>query len=83
MRESGLDPPGADVRGAPVGQVRDLDDVARARRVHDLAAADVDADVVERVEEDEVAGLQLVAGDRDAFPYCAAAKWGSEMPSWL
>ncbi len=38
----------------------DLHDVARVRCVHELAAADVDADVAEAVEEDEVAGLQLV-----------------------
>ena len=56
-----LDPAGADVRGAPVGQVRDLDDVAGARRVHDLSAADVDPDVVQGVEEDEVTRLQQVA----------------------
>ena len=39
----------------------DLHDVAGVRRVDELAAADVDADVAEAVEEDEVARLQLVA----------------------
>ena len=45
---------------------RDLHDVARVRRVDELIAADVDADVSEAVEEDEVAGLELRAGDADA-----------------
>jgi hypothetical protein len=31
------------------------------RRVHELAAPDVDPDVAETVEEDEIAGRQLVA----------------------
>ena len=42
-------------------EARDLHDVARVRRVDELAAADVDPDVAETVEEDEVAGRQLVA----------------------
>ena len=56
------DPAGADVaRRVPAFvEARDLDDVAGVRRVHELAAADVDADVAEPVEEDEVARLQLV-----------------------
>ena len=56
------DPAGADVgRRVPAGHARDLHDVAGVRRVDELAAADVDADVAETVEEDEVAGLELVA----------------------
>jgi hypothetical protein len=35
-------------------------------RVDELAAADVDADVAETVEEDEVAGLEIRLRDRDA-----------------
>src|SRR3954451_20007774 len=47
--------------------VRHADDVAGRGRVHHLAVADVDAHVADRaVEEDQVAGLQLVAGDRRA-----------------
>ena len=43
---------------------RDLDDVAGPRRVDHLAAADVEPDVVEvGVEDDDVAGLQLVPAD--------------------
>src|SRR3954468_8352513 len=41
------------VRGVVTAQARDLDDVARVRRVHELATADVDADVAEPVEEDQ------------------------------
>ena len=62
-----------DAAGADVGrrvpalvEARDLDDVAGVRGVHELAAADVDADVAEPVEEDEVARLQLVLRDRRA-----------------
>ena len=47
-------------------EARDLDDVACVRRVDELAAADVDPDVAEAVEEDEVARLELVARDGDA-----------------
>ena len=36
------------------------------RRVDELAAADVDADVAEAVEEDEVAGLEIAARHRHA-----------------
>src|ERR671919_236521 len=41
---------------------RDLHDIARVRGVDELVAADVDAHVPQTVEEDEVAGLDLVAG---------------------
>ena len=47
---------------------------AGARRVDEVAVADIDADVREappqRVEEDEVAGLQLVALDGDEAGRC-------------
>src|SRR6185437_9660908 len=59
--------PSADADGAVVAGVaveaRDLDDVAGVRRLHELAVADVDAHVAVAVEEDEVAGLELVARD--------------------
>src|SRR5438270_529661 len=43
-----------------VRQARDLDDGARVRRVDELAAADVDADVADvGLEEHEVAGLEV------------------------
>ena len=52
--------------GHPVpGECVDLDDGARVRGVDELAAADVDADVAEPVEEDEVTGLEI--GERDRF----------------
>src|SRR5260221_11633367 len=44
----------------------DLDVGARVRGVNEAAAADVDADVAEPVEEDEGAGLEGAAGDADA-----------------
>src|SRR5579884_3304653 len=68
------DPPGAVVVGRvpAVVEAGDLDDVAGLRRVDELAAADVDADVAEAVEEDEVAGLELVARDGNAHrPLCS------------
>ncbi len=62
-RRASSDATRADVRrGVPrLAEARDLDDVAGVRRVDELAAADVDADVAEAVEEDEVAWLELVA----------------------
>src|SRR5262249_49798341 len=62
------DSAGADV-GGRVPAVRAApgpDDVAGVRGVDELPAADVDPDVPEAVEEDEVAGLQLVA--RHGYP---------------
>ena len=52
------------------------------RRVHELAAADVDPDVAEAAEEDEVARRELVVR-RPAFRmlYCDAAWCGSETPT--
>ena len=41
-------------------------DVARMWRLDVVAAPDVDADVAEVLEEDEIAGLELVLGDVDA-----------------
>ena len=65
-----------------VVEARDLDDVARVRRVDELPAADVHAHVAEAVEEDEVARLELVARDEDAdAEYCIAALCGSETPT--
>ncbi len=49
-----------------VVQAGDLDHVARVRRVDELAAADVDPDVPEDVEEDEVARCELVTRNRCA-----------------
>src|SRR3954453_5825740 len=62
-------PGSADALGAGVAphrvDARDLDHDAGRRGVDHLALADVDADVAHRaVEEDQVTGLQLVAGDR-------------------
>src|SRR4029077_16917587 len=42
------------VRVVPAAHARDADDVARVRRVDELVVSDVDADVVQVVEEDEV-----------------------------
>src|SRR5262249_44467849 len=58
-----LDPPRADVVAAvpALGEAVDADDGARVRRVDELVAADVDAHMVEVVEEDEVARLELIA----------------------
>ena len=60
---SGLEAAAADPGGGVPGLVdaRDLDHVARVRRVDELAPADVDARVAEAVEEDEVAGFELLA----------------------
>ena len=57
------DSPGADVRrGVPALAERgDLHDVPGMRRVDELPAADVDADVAEPVEEDEITRLELIA----------------------
>ena len=66
--------PGTRVPG--VGEARDLDDVARVRRVDELAAADVDADVAEPVEEDEVARLELRRA-RPASPPRTARRRGA------
>src|SRR5579884_2015880 len=54
------------VRGVPpVAEAVDADERARVRRVDEVAVPDVDPDVVEPVEEHEVAGLELVARHRD------------------
>ena len=45
------------------GHARDLDDVAGVRRLDEVAAADVHADVVEAVVEDEVARCELARRD--------------------
>ena len=48
----------------------------------ELAAADVDADVAEAVEEDDVAGLQLVAAaPTTPSPHIAYEECGSETPT--
>src|SRR6266540_1123205 len=52
------------VRG--FGQARDLDDVARMRRMHETSPLDVDPRVGEAVEEDQVAGLKVVPRYRTA-----------------
>src|SRR5581483_6493588 len=69
-REQGAseDPARADVRRRVPARVEagDLHDVAGVRRLDELAAADVQADVAEAVEEDDVAGRELVARDGDA-----------------
>src|SRR4051812_24236221 len=49
-----------------VAQARDLDHVAGVRRVHELAAADVDAHVAQPVEEHQVAGREITRADVDA-----------------
>ena len=65
-----------------VVEARDLHDVAGVRRVDELAAADVDADVAEPVEEHEVAGLELIARDvRADRAVLHAALCGSETPT--
>ena len=57
---------GAVEKLAPVAaQGRDLDDGAGVRGVGELAAADVDPDVAEAVEEDEVTRLERARRDRD------------------
>src|SRR4029453_6193288 len=43
------------------GDAGDLDHIAGVRRVDELPATDVDADVPEPVEEDEVASLEVAA----------------------
>src|SRR5437773_5937337 len=53
-------------RGIPTADAGDLDDVAGVGRMNERAAADVDADMPEAIEEDEVAGLELVTRDRAA-----------------
>src|SRR5437868_1064023 len=58
------DPGGAVVPGrVPAREARDADVVARVRGVHEPVAADVDADVAEAVEEDQVAGAEVAAGN--------------------
>ena len=48
-----------------IRQARDLDDAAGVRGLDELAVADVEADVADaRLEEDQVAGLELVARAR-------------------
>src|SRR5262249_41762800 len=61
------DPPRAVVPGREPGltEAVDLDVRSGVRSVDEVPEADVDPDVVESVEEDEVAGLQLVLRDRD------------------
>src|SRR5262249_22230190 len=49
-----------------VAQARHLDHVAGVRGVDELAAADVDPDVAQAVEEHEIAGGELAGGDVDA-----------------
>src|SRR6266480_4387407 len=64
-----LNAPSTDVRrGVPPGDARDLDYVACVRRVDEGAAANVNADVPEPVEEDEVARLEVAARDGAAHP---------------
>src|SRR5207248_8377084 len=59
----------ADVlRRVPAGQRTDLDDVAGMRSVDEGAAADIDADMPEPVEEDEVTGLQRILRHRRPHP---------------
>src|SRR3954451_8566783 len=56
------EPASADVgRRVPAAEARDLDHVTGVRRVDELSAPDVDPFVAEPVEEDEVAGLELIA----------------------
>ena len=52
----------------------DLHDVAGVRSVDELAAADVDADVAETVEEDEVARLELIVGHGNAHAVLRIAR---------
>ena len=54
-RRLALEPARADEGAPALREARDPDDVARVRRVHELAAADADPDVAEAAEEDEVA----------------------------
>src|SRR5262245_31887073 len=60
--------PRADERGRVPGLAHagDLHHVARVWRVDELSVADVDPHVSQPVEEDEIAGLELVDRDRDA-----------------
>ena len=60
------------VVAAVAAEIRDLHDVAGVRRVHEVAAADVQPDVAEAVEEDEVArGEIALRGDvRARVPEC-------------
>ena len=59
---------------AEAGHAVDADDGAGVRRVDELAAADVDPDVPEAVEEDEVAGLPATrsARSRSTARRCSA-----------
>src|SRR5436305_12250230 len=64
---SARDAPRADIGvGVPPADAADLDHVPAMRRMDELIAADVETDVAEAVEEDEVARLEVAAGDRDA-----------------
>ena len=76
-----LNPSGADVVLCVPGLVEgvDSDEGARVRGVDELVVAEVDADVVERVEEDEVARLEL--GDGDRCPECPLR--GREVPKFV
>src|SRR5258707_1235849 len=48
-------------RRVPAREARDRDPRTRVRGVDEAAAADIEADVADAVEEDEVAGLQRAA----------------------
>ena len=77
-RRLAADAAGAVVRRAvPVlGEARDLHDVAGMWRVHELPVPDVDAYVGAAVEEDDVAGPQVLARDRPALaPEHPARVW--------
>src|SRR3989442_6405649 len=68
-----LQPAGA--RDRATGDVGVLHDVTGLRRVDHLVVADVEADVAHRlVEEDQVAGLELVAWHGCAHPRLLAAR---------
>src|SRR5262249_12066649 len=53
-------------RRVPARDARDLDHVTGVRRVDEAAAADVDPDMAEPVEEDEVAWLEAAQRNRAA-----------------
>ena len=63
-----------EARRVRAAQRRDLHDVARVRRVDEGPAAGVDTHVSQPVEEDEVAGLELVERDRDTGPVLRVAR---------
>ena len=68
--------------GPGVAERGDLDDVAGLWGLDVVVVSDVDPDVVEVGEEDEVARLELILRHVDAVVPLAAAKCGSEMPTW-